>query len=388
MATADPPSRPVFTDGQPLGAADLELIVDGARNHAARHERGAHTPGIVTGLELRTQDDVRGGVPVTTITITAGIAVDAAGRQVVLAADEPLPPEQFDSDGGSRDPDPSIPGGRTTYPHPVFLTLDERDAQASAFGVCGEPGGGGRVVDDHQVRIGRRGEHLDLTGLVAPGPGDELGSIARTYRILLGFVRANSAGWADVIPEMDNVRASRAGVRAAEVITPGDRLALRAGDPLAAGQPVLVVDTAQDGSLLFGRTSATGGVDEVFTVTANGDVIITGRLFPQPEAGTLWMYSAVVTDGMPLVLPSGVDPDEIAHDRISVHTTITPHYPADGSSAFLVGRCEVDADRVVHCVLHRVDTTAAVSITPVPVAAANVTVTAVLKPPDRPGGGS
>jgi hypothetical protein len=384
---ADQPSRPAFKDGQPLGAADLDLIVDGARDRAARHERGAHTPGIVTGLELRATDAVQGGVAVKDITITAGIAVDAAGRQIVLPADQRLPPEQFDADGGSRDPDPSIPGAQTSYPHPVFLTLDEREVQASAFGACGEAGGGGRIIEDQQIRIGRRGEHLDLAAQPSPGPGEELGSVTSSYRILLGFVRAHSIGrWAAVVDAVDNVRARRAGVRAGEVVTPGDRLMMRAGDPLAAGQPVLVVDTAVEGQLLFGKTSATGGVDEVFTVTADGNILIKGRLFPTPEAGTLWMYSAVATDGMPLALPTGVNPADVAAGNISVHTTITPRYPPAGGSAFLVGRCEIDADLVVHCSLFQANTTGRVRLTAVPLAIANVTVTAILRTPANSGG--
>ena len=382
----DQPRRPSFKDGQPLAAADLDLIVEGARDRAARHERGAHTTGIVVGLEMRQQDAVQGQIAVKNITVAAGMAVDAAGRQIVLPADLPLPAEQFDIDGGSHEQDKSV-AGNVSFPHPVFLSLDERDVPSSVFGGCGEPGGGGRIVEDQQIRIGHRGDHLNLAAQPVPGPGDELSAVVSSD-VLLGFVRYNLDvnRWAGLVDEVDGVRARPAGVRAGEVIAPGEQLTLRAGDPLAAGQPALVVDTAGDGRLLFGKTAATGGVDQVFTVTANGDIQIKGRLFPAPDAGALWTYSAVATDGMPLPLPAGVDPAAVTSGRISVHVTVTPHYPAAAGVAFLTGRCEVDADRIVHCSLFRVNTTGAVQIQAVPLAAVNVTVTAVLLRPGNIGG--
>ena len=274
-----------------------------------------------------------------------------------------------------------------SFPHPVFLSLDERDLPSSVFGGCGEPGGGGRIVEDQQIRIGHRGDHLNLAAQPVPGPGDELSAVARSD-VLLGFVRYNLDvnRWAGLVDEVDGVRARPAGVRAGEMIAPGEQLTLRVGDPLAAGQPALVVDTAGDGRLLFGKTAATGGVDQVFTVTANGDIQIKGRLFPAPDAGALWTYSAVATDGMPLPLPAGVDPAAVTSGRISVHITVTPHYPAAAGFAFLTARCEVDADRIVHCSLFRVHTTGAVHIQAVPLAAVNVTVTAVLLRPGNTGG--
>ena len=60
----------------------------------------------MTGLRLVGRDGppVDGVVP-KLITVTAGIAVDGAGREIVVPADIPLRPQQFDEDIG---PAPSL----------------------------------------------------------------------------------------------------------------------------------------------------------------------------------------------------------------------------------------------------------------------------------------
>ena len=70
-------------------------------------------------------------------------------------------------------------------------------------------------------------------------------------------------------------------------MTADDRLILRTGDPLAAGQPALALDTVGGGRLRFGKTNATGGVNEVFAVSADGNVTIAGRLDPGLVVGTV-----------------------------------------------------------------------------------------------------
>lgn len=73
----DPDSRPSFADGQVLGADDLaaeQTYLIAARR---RHLISSHTPGIVTGLEPSLQNGV--------VTVSRGMAVDGAGRELVLA---------------------------------------------------------------------------------------------------------------------------------------------------------------------------------------------------------------------------------------------------------------------------------------------------------------
>ena len=393
----DQPERPEFKDGQPLAAADLDLIVGHARNAAARHERAAHTPGIVTGLRLLGRDGppTPDGVVPKLVTITAGIAVDGAGREIVVPADVPLRPQQFVDDiGGSPSIDTSI-NNSTTFPYPVFITLDERTGPVSAFtaGGCDAAAGPGRVIEDYQIRIGRRGEHLQLAAQQSPGPGDDLDSVTRTFRVLLGFVRFHvpaAGGTGDfvaVVGELDNVRPRAAGVRAGEVVTAGDGLILRTGDPLAAGQPAVALETGGGGRLRFGKTNATGGVNEVFAVSADGNVTIAGRLDPGLVVGSVRMYSAQATDGMVLPLPPGVDPAAVAAGKVAVHTTVTPHLPDVPGTVFLVERCDVTPDRRARCRLHRTPV-APLLLTPLTVAVCDVVMTAIVEAPDDSAGGT
>ena len=49
---SDQIARPVFYEGQILGAVDLQAAVEYSRGQEARHERYLHTWGIASGLEL------------------------------------------------------------------------------------------------------------------------------------------------------------------------------------------------------------------------------------------------------------------------------------------------------------------------------------------------
>jgi hypothetical protein len=73
--------RPSFFEGQYLGADDLEAFLKYAREHDARHLLGAHTWGIVAGIEL-----VAGASPTGEVEyfLTPGVAVDGYGRLIVV----------------------------------------------------------------------------------------------------------------------------------------------------------------------------------------------------------------------------------------------------------------------------------------------------------------
>ena len=73
-ATAGPPTRPAFEDGQVLRAADLRAETAARTAGLVEHQRHAHTPGVVAGLWL---EDGR---------VTPGMAVDALGRSVFVPA--------------------------------------------------------------------------------------------------------------------------------------------------------------------------------------------------------------------------------------------------------------------------------------------------------------
>jgi hypothetical protein len=391
---ADQPQRPRFQDGRALAAADLDLVVDHARDREARHDRALHTPGIAVGLELRSTDlsmSSEGHQVVTKqITVTAGIATDGNGTQAVLSADQPLSPDQFIDDIGSGssveiDPDYRLPN--VSYPYPVLLTASDRDGPPPAFSGNGCGGGSGptRVVEDVQVRIGRRGEHLTLAAQRPLGPGEALVE-ARPFRTLLGFVRFHSRleRYVEVLGQLDNIRPRRAGVRAGEVVTGDDRLLLRVGEPAAPGQPAMILETTDGGRLRFGTSTAEGGVKEVLTVSARGDLTVQGKIDPGLQVGTNRVQSGTATDGMPLPLPPGVTAKQVQDGDVVLHVQVTPRYPQPAAGqAFLVVRCEVDRQRVVHCRLRRL--TATNANTPVPVAACDFLIVAAVVKTPAPG---
>jgi hypothetical protein len=378
-----------------LAAADLELVVDHAREREARHDRALHTPGIAVGLELRTTDlsmssDGR-QVVTKQVTVTAGIAGDGNGNQAVLSADQPLSPDQFLDDVGSGssveiDPDYRLPN--VSFPYPVLLTASDRDGPPPAFSGNGCGGGSGptRVIEDVQVRIGRRSEHLTLAAQRPLGPGEGLDE-ARPFRILLGFVRFHSRleRYVEVLGQLDNVRPRRAGIRAGEVVTGDDRLLLRVGEPAAPGQPALILETADGGRLRFGTSTADGGVDEVLTVSARGDLTVRGKIDPGLQVGTTRVQSGTATDGMPLPLPPGISAKQLQDGDVALHIQVTPRYPqAAADEAFLVVRCDVDRQRVLHCQLRRLTSGNATS-TLVPVATCDFLVVAAVVKTPAPG---
>ena len=75
--------RPRFFEGQYLGADDLESFLRYAREHDARHLLGAHTWGIVSGIELIDREIPGGG---TEFLLAPGLAVDGYGRVIVVTA--------------------------------------------------------------------------------------------------------------------------------------------------------------------------------------------------------------------------------------------------------------------------------------------------------------
>jgi hypothetical protein len=391
---ADPPQRPRFRDGQPLAAADLELLEEHARNHDARHDRALHTPGIALGLNV-TEEVLPmnfNGQTINTrqLTVRAGIADDGNGVQVVLAADRLLQPTQFLDDIGRGDIDQqlSIPG--VTHLYPLLLVADDRDGPAPAFSQdgCGPAGGPTRVVEDVQLRIGRRGEEIGLAAQRTLGPGDDL-SDAGPFRLLLGFVRFHPGlgRYVDLEQELNGIRPRRAGVRAAEVVTAGERLLLRLGDPPAPGQPSLALEAANGGQLRFGRSTADGGIDPVIEVTLAGVVTFHGIFKPERIVGMSRVQSGVATDGMPLPLPPGVTPKAMQDGEWEVHVQVTPRFPAVAPppappSAFLVARCDVDANRVVHCEFWRLESGSSV-LTAAPGSCNFLVIAAVVEPPPQ-----
>jgi hypothetical protein len=75
--------RPNFFEGQYLGADDLQTLLAYVREQARRDRLGAHTWGIVTGIEIATRTAPDGSVEPF---LTPGLAVDGYGRMITVLA--------------------------------------------------------------------------------------------------------------------------------------------------------------------------------------------------------------------------------------------------------------------------------------------------------------
>src|SRR6266851_5000501 len=81
--------RPNFAEGQILAAADLQSSQDHASGQMARHERGLHLWGIASGLALTKQPESTADTPPVNyvqVTLTAGMAIDGTGREIIVPA--------------------------------------------------------------------------------------------------------------------------------------------------------------------------------------------------------------------------------------------------------------------------------------------------------------
>ncbi|HEY3228429.1 MAG TPA: hypothetical protein VGJ87_04360, partial [Roseiflexaceae bacterium] len=90
------PGRPAFFEGQRLTAADLTAAQDYLRELRRLHNRSLHGWGIVAGLSVTGEKGSRD------VTIAPGYAIDAGGREILVATEQtlPVPPVAGSSTGG------------------------------------------------------------------------------------------------------------------------------------------------------------------------------------------------------------------------------------------------------------------------------------------------
>ena len=87
-----PPSRPSFTNGQYIGADDLNAAVNYARDETRRLSLSGRTWGIAGGLALVEIPDATGAIQMW---IEPGMAWDGYGRPIVLASPVPVTADLF-----------------------------------------------------------------------------------------------------------------------------------------------------------------------------------------------------------------------------------------------------------------------------------------------------
>src|SRR6266851_2968153 len=178
--------RPNFAEGQILAAADLQSSQDHASGQMARHERGLHLWGIATGLALTKQPQSTADTPPVNyvqVTLTAGMAIDGTGREIVVPADKLL------SEDGFYQANVAAFGGASTDWYPVFLIGRDEAAAAGAFGTCGASAGG-HTTEHFVIDFGHPGDAATLDQQAVPAVSD--GPRSGAWRVLVGFVQWNA----------------------------------------------------------------------------------------------------------------------------------------------------------------------------------------------------
>jgi hypothetical protein len=345
-------ARPSFYEGQVLRASDLDLGLEYGRGTMARHERYLHTPGIATGLELRA-DDSTGSVQVR---LSAGMAIDATGRAIVVDREETLAPEDLNSMGVliPADTDASVKQEDRPW-HPVFLSA--RDEPASVPSIargCGSSAQPTRTNETYGISYGFPGDGAEILAPVAVSDGPDADAIVR---VLIGYVQWDGAtNFADAkAAPKPGLSTPYAGVRADEVVSRSGTLALR-GDLGATHdkRPALILDGGDGGQMRFGLQNEKGDIVTVFKVNAAGDLELKGVITGPSGENRIWMESGTISDGMLIPLPPGVTQDKVDSGQIQLHITVTPRRlgelrpPTVSTGTFIKEdfECRVDGRRV------------------------------------------
>lgn len=348
--------RPRFFEGQYLGADDLESFLQYAREHDARHLLGAHTWGIVAGIELVDGVSVTGEPEYL---LTPGVAVDGYGRLLVLTAPLRLTTDLF-AQQASGSVNVWIRYDETAYSNtrPGFQTCDCSDAytrvaEAVSIEVGPRPGVTRRqsplMVGDEVFVDAREapGWHLTAQPLACDGSvpaqtfpleGDQ-----DLWLIPVGQVAWNKAAGTFVAPAMADRKASRMFRRQAGTLTehiyPAAGL-LRLRPRWAARQAGVSAD----------QVCAAEAIQEYDLVECGGEAVFREMIWLEGHVrfrrdarlygSTLEFQGAAGTDylagGVPLALRRR--PERNEHDGHDLQLMLGARAGGDGPTRLTIGR--------------------------------------------------
>ncbi|MFF8958581.1 hypothetical protein [Streptomyces sp. NPDC014894] len=340
------PTRPVFHEGQILSAADLAATVEYGRAAAARHALHLHDWGVAEGLGLTAEPrtDPLTGARHVEVSVSAGVAVDGAGREIVLPDPVVLRESDFDDVNGADRP--------TDEPYPVFLTAADRDPSAAARAdACAAPAAPTRAEESYRILFGRLGDELLVAEQRPPAIGAPPADPPLRMLVLLGYVRWTDGRFSGVETAARGVAPRYAGVRADTVSARSGSLTLRTARTAEEGEPALVLTGGAEPGLVVGLYRGSGTVAPLMTLEANGNLTIEGSFSGRTATGATPVVSGTATDGMLLPLPAGVTPEQIADGRAVLHTRLTPRAPTTTTDSTLHSPVETaaDPDRRVRC---------------------------------------
>lgn len=362
---ADPVERPVFSEGQILGAADLNGAVEYARGRNARHERYLHTWGIASGLKLEgVERQAADGRKYEHVTLSAGVAIDGRGREIIVTEPVRLSEDQFTQSFVAQNDDAAR--------YPVFLIGLDRQSSPPPLGIggCATNAQATRSVEGYELRFGRPGDESDPEPSapdVSSGPG---AASDTAWNVLVGFVKwgkdIEGGKFTGRETESAGIGVRYAGVHADEVASRGSKLLLHTGSRREAGKPALSIDEVDGGELRFGFLNDVGQVNPVlFTVKSNGDLTAVGKISGALASGSVYVQSGIITDGVVLPLPSGVTEADVGPGKAALHVQLSPRLagaaPPTATDVWIPypHQCEVDADRRVRCLVRWIDLGAA-----------------------------
>jgi hypothetical protein len=317
--------RPEFYEGEILPAADLVGAVDYARGQLARHERYLHTWGIAAGLVLSGQSETdASGNNYQNVSLSAGVAVDGSGRELVVPAAIQLDPNQFQTQ--------VAPHAGIWYP--VYLSGSDQAAPASSalMGACNSSQSSS-TQEQASVSFGTPGSELSLATQTASAFSDGAGEGG--WLILVGYVQCNPTISLFTACSSQSQGGGPApnyvGVNASQVISESGSLLLATHPAGFSGtNPVMgmqIQEASSGPQLVFGQLNAAGSVSPaLLTVTSAGDLIVTGQISGAVAPGSVQVQSGIAFDGMTLPLPIGVDSGAVAAGQVTVHTHLSVHY--------------------------------------------------------------
>ena len=344
--------RPLFSEGQILGADDLQQSLDYSRDQDARHARVVHTWGIANGLTVRLESPDE-------LVLEPGLAIDSSGAVIVVSSPVTINRGDFTD---------SLGGGQPKDKYPLFLVARrDRVASEQIVGRC-SGAQGTRVTEQAMIQF---------AALVLPdwddqqdppldqGP-DEQGPVSNR-RVLLGFAEWDGSEFTGFVTENDDGIAPRyAGVRADELESVSGRLTLRTSRDKDAPMVVIAPPREKDEEKVIfavGADDGEGDIRRIFRIDDKGNVTTTGTISGETLEDQILVQSGTITDGARVPLPAGIDDEQAANSTVAVHITLTPRFDLASKPATVHSRwfpiaesCFVaDVHRRVECVFRWID---------------------------------
>jgi hypothetical protein len=169
------PERPSFTDGQYIGAADMNAVVAYARDETRRLALSGGTWGIATGLALVEVANTTGGVQMF---IEPGIAWDGYGRPIVLFSPVSVTPDLFAN---------LVSGNQSVW---LRYTATGAQAVSPGFLTCGAGDPSTRIAEGYSVSAGAPTIAQQTSGVIIGGatvadPRDMLIAVDQNASVVL-----------------------------------------------------------------------------------------------------------------------------------------------------------------------------------------------------------